>query len=423
MTTSIESTSELARPRYSKASNNGFIVAGYAQRGVSLVEALVALLVMSFGMVALVGILSSLRRAEDLARQLGEAQRIAQSEIVRLRTFSVIDRPPAAASGVVAFSDLAVGTTVVRTETPADSNVTYTVTRTSAWSATTPNLAEVRVSVAWTDRVGDAQTLALDTLIAAVDPLFSGSLAVPQPVGITRQPANRSPEIPVGAKDLGDRSSAYKPSPGGGTAWVFDNQTGLITKSCSVGTGIATSAITSGDLTSCSSVSNGYFVSGTIRFSMTAPPNARVPEAAAVPAHATVTLSSSGHPATPVCFDDSGLVAYAITYACLILGNTDTPSIWSGSIELDGIDTVTTPTPPYRVCRYTYDYGRNGAIDNDEHPHLYVKVAKSLPRQNFLVIAGGQSCPVDTSTFDPAARNFVNYTTMEQQPTRTAYAP
>lgn len=418
MTTSIELVAPAMPPRTLSALGKRVIVTGRGHRGVSLVEALVALLVMSFGMVALVGILSSLRRAEDLARQRGEAQRIAQSEIVRLRSFSVVDKPAAAASGVVAFSDMGVGTTVTREETPPDSNVKYTVTRTSARSATTPNLAEVRVSVTWNDRVGDAQALTLDTLIAAVDPVFSGGLAVPQPVGITRQPANRSPDIPVGAKDLGDKTSAYKPSPGGGTAWVFDNQTGLITKSCSVSTGIATSAITSGDLTSCASVSNGYFVSGTIRFSMMAPPNARVPEATAVPAHAAVTLTSSGHPAAPVCFDDSGTVPYAITYACLILGNTDTPSIWSGRIELTGIDTVSSPLP-YRVCRYTYDYNRNGTPDNEEHPAAYTSVAKSLPRQNFLVIAGTQSCPVDSSTFDPAARNFVNYTTKEQQPTRT----
>ena len=76
---------------------------------------------------------------------------------------------------------------------------------------------------------------------------------------------------------------------------------------------------------------------------MTAPPNAKVPEATAVPAHAAVTLTSLGHPAAPVCFDDSGTVPYAITYACLILGNTGTLSIWSGSIELTSIDTTTSP--------------------------------------------------------------------------------
>lgn len=388
-------------------------------RGVSLVEALVALLVMSFGMVALVGILSNLRRSEDLARQRGEAQRIAQAEIAKFRAFSLIDRPVGTGTEIQAFSDLNVGTTVTTSATPDNSNVTYTVTRSSAWSTTIPNMAEVRVSVQWTDRVGDAQTILLDSMIAAIDPAFTGALFVAPPPGMTRQPGERSPAIPPDAKDLGDKTSAYKPSPGGGTAWVFDNQTGLVTKSCSVSTGISTSAITTGDLTSCATVTNGYFVSGTIRFSMTAPPNAKVPEATAVPAHAAVTLTSLGHPAAPVCFDDSGTVPYAITYACLILGNTGTPSIWSGSIELTSIDTTTLPTPPYRVCRYTYDYSRNGRIDNEEHADLYVNVAKSLPRQNFLVVAGGQSCPVDSSTFDPAARNFVNYTTKEQQPTRT----
>ncbi|WP_370695081.1 type IV pilus modification PilV family protein, partial [Klebsiella pneumoniae] len=37
------------------------------QRGVTLIEALVALMVMSFGMVALVGLLATLRRGGDVA--------------------------------------------------------------------------------------------------------------------------------------------------------------------------------------------------------------------------------------------------------------------------------------------------------------------------------------------------------------------
>ena len=44
-------------------------------------------------MVALVGILSNLRRSEDLARQRGEAQRIAQAEIAKFPGVSLIDRP------------------------------------------------------------------------------------------------------------------------------------------------------------------------------------------------------------------------------------------------------------------------------------------------------------------------------------------
>ena len=78
--------------------------------------------------------------------------------------------------------------------------------------------------------------------------------------------------------------------------------------------------------------------------------------------------------------------------------------------ELTSIDTTTLPRRLYRVCRYTYDYSRNGRIDNEEHADLYVNVAKSLPRQKKLPGRCRRAeLPVDSSTFDPAARNFVNY--------------
>ena len=51
------------------------------QAGVTLIEAMVALLIMAFGMVALVGLQSNLRRSADLAKQRGEAIRIAQQQL------------------------------------------------------------------------------------------------------------------------------------------------------------------------------------------------------------------------------------------------------------------------------------------------------------------------------------------------------
>ena len=56
-------------------------------RGVSLVEALVALAVMSIGMLALVGVQSTMRLNSDLAKQRTEATRIASEEIERMRSF------------------------------------------------------------------------------------------------------------------------------------------------------------------------------------------------------------------------------------------------------------------------------------------------------------------------------------------------
>lgn len=67
-----------------------------AARGVSLVEALVAMAVMSIGMLALVGVQSTLRMNGDLARQRTEATRIASEEIERVRSFTSLAAVPGA---------------------------------------------------------------------------------------------------------------------------------------------------------------------------------------------------------------------------------------------------------------------------------------------------------------------------------------
>jgi Tfp pilus assembly protein PilV len=52
-------------------------------RGVSLVEAMVALAVMAFGMLAEVGVQTTLRLNADVAKQRSEATRIAQETLER----------------------------------------------------------------------------------------------------------------------------------------------------------------------------------------------------------------------------------------------------------------------------------------------------------------------------------------------------
>src|SRR3990167_8768909 len=59
-------------------------------RGVSLVEALIALAVMAFGMLAVVGVQSTMRLNSDLSKQRTEATRIASEEIERLRSFTSV---------------------------------------------------------------------------------------------------------------------------------------------------------------------------------------------------------------------------------------------------------------------------------------------------------------------------------------------
>ncbi len=74
-----------------------------AQRGVSLVEALVALAVMAFGMMAIVGVQSTMRQNADIAKQRSEAVRIAQEAIERWRAYSVLDTT----AGRTAYADIA----------------------------------------------------------------------------------------------------------------------------------------------------------------------------------------------------------------------------------------------------------------------------------------------------------------------------
>ena len=82
-----------------------------ASRGVSLVEAMVALAVMAFGMLAVVGVQSTLRLNGDIAKQRSEATRIAQETLEKGRSFQVIDSADKGA-GQTAWEEIVSGTQV-----------------------------------------------------------------------------------------------------------------------------------------------------------------------------------------------------------------------------------------------------------------------------------------------------------------------
>ena len=61
------------------------------QGGFTLVEAMVALLVTAFGMLAIAGFQMTLSRSADLAKQRSEAVRLAEEKIEELRAFTSVD--------------------------------------------------------------------------------------------------------------------------------------------------------------------------------------------------------------------------------------------------------------------------------------------------------------------------------------------
>jgi Tfp pilus assembly protein PilV len=204
------------------------------QRGFTLLEALIALLVTAFGLLAIAGMQSTLSRNSDIAKQRSEAVRLAQAKMEELRGFDGV----LAASGV-AFS---YATGVVDSGTPetlgAGSNATFT----RSWTVrradgVTPATADdlekwVTVTVAWTDRTGEAQRVTMTSVIARNDPLALKGLIGGQARERIRYPKGRNINIPYPAVTLSDgKSSAFMPPPGD-VVYVFDNDTGNILKSC-----------------------------------------------------------------------------------------------------------------------------------------------------------------------------------------------
>ncbi|MBL8277890.1 MAG: prepilin-type N-terminal cleavage/methylation domain-containing protein [Pelomonas sp.] len=427
------------------------------QRGVTLIEALVALLVMSFGMLALVGLMSNLRFGADLAKQRSEAMRLARAEISLARDYSELERGAATPVGATVYAELD-SFKQPKLIQPRDSNTTYTIDRTVTDLAAGGDGKSVRVSVSWTDRTDTTQWVRLDTVIAKVDPVFSAAVGFTPQGGALTPVAGRNPVIPEGAKQLDKNNSAFRPSALGSTVWVFNNFSGAIVGKCSVPAGTPVSTLTSADVASCNNNTVGLLLSGTVRFSNTNPANPALPEAMAIPLGIDFTSGSydlpqldangkpirnaqgviqtdtySASPPTPTggnapnfeCFNDSPTSSPSsqpfVNYYCIIYQST-TPLTWSGKVVLTGFSTGTNSTD-YRVCRYSADYNESGdmytadkrLLDNAEHPAVYGKVSASLARQNFLVVRGDRSCPT-AAAVNPAGGVFADYSTVQLQP-------
>jgi Tfp pilus assembly protein PilV len=408
-----------------------------ASRGVSLVEAMVALAVMAFGMLAVVGVQSTLRLNADIAKQRSEATRIAQESLEHSRVFAVIETADAS-PGQTAWEEIVSGTFTV---TPETSNTTYTVQRVVATYADPPAKA-LNVTVTWNDRSGQLQELKLSTAIAAAAPALSGTLhvrpgtAAASPV---RRPLKRHPTIPVRARDFGDGRSAFVPPNHPRLVLVFNNVTGLITGICEFGSGGFTNDnIQPADVAACDNNTLAQLLTGFVRFWRDTDPStltaAQVenPPGPALRIAMQLTLASSGHPFGSFCIDDanydstfSGQLVLG-TYFCVIKSNSS--GLWSGrtdiqplrthigSSDVDWQITDSAGSNNYRVCRYTTASSDAQTVPNADHPRNYVDVNGNLTNQNFVVIPSEKQCPTDGPA-NPAANDLINSNTLQHQPT------
>ncbi|HEX6017173.1 MAG TPA: prepilin-type N-terminal cleavage/methylation domain-containing protein [Burkholderiaceae bacterium] len=405
-----------------------------SSRGVSLVEAMVALAVMAFGMLAVVGVQSTLRFNGDIAKQRSEATRLAQERLDVLRSFTSIDGSGGfdeivADAGPTPFADLVTNTTFsVRSEV-----VTYA----------DPPARALRVTVSWTDRAGGAQQVVLASAIAAAAPALSGTLAVrlgTAAVAPVRKPFKRHPTIPVLAKDFGDGRSAFVPPFRPWLVLVFNNITGVIVGVCDFGFGGSTfsnDTITPADVASCDNNTLAQLVSGFVRFwrdtggsDLTAA-NVENPPGPALRFRMQLALSSSGHPSGSFCIDDANydttfdqLLPFG-SYFCIVQSNAG--ALWSGRTDIqaqrthvgagdvDWLIGDTGVANEYRVCRYTPATDDSQVVTNAEHPREYTDVSGNLTDQNFVVIPSVKTCPTDVPA-NPSVGDLVNSNTLQHQP-------
>lgn len=403
----------------------------HRRHGVSIVEALVALAVMSFGMLALVGVQATMRLNSDLAKQRSEATRIASEEIERLRSFSTVTIVPGQPD--TAFDEIASRT--VEGYVPPDGigNTTYRVER-NVTLVPGSRQKVLTVMVRWNDRTNTQQSVTLDSVISRTAPNLGALLTLAPRFSPISQRQGRHVTIPPDAVDLGNGDSRFEPPGAAGIAWYFNNLSGVM-RVCNA----------AGDV-----CVTGTLVSGTVRYHGAAgqpsgadaesPQGPALNLAAGPNALALVPLAGAGADAR--CYADTLSAAAlaasnAVNYFCAIMPSQ--VSGWGGKLDPQPVDaagalvTFAGNANGVRSCRYTTDVPSADDPNADftvnaDHPKTYCmekpgtptadtpctgkRVTGNLINQNFLVIPGNRTCPTDEGGTNP----LINGNTRQHQP-------
>jgi Tfp pilus assembly protein PilV len=213
------------------------------EAGFSLIEALISLLVVAFGMLGIASFHYTLSRTSDLAKQRTEATRIAQREVDRLRSFGQRRAETVPNPDRLTYVEDVIDSGGAQQVFGVTTNTTFMMTRAVVVPSPAPASGDrfrwINVIVEWTDRTGQAQSVRLPTVISDGDPSDIGTIGVARRLSATLRPKNRNINVPYPAVNIatcpaGSKGcSAFVPPPGN-VAYVFDNVSGNVIQSCAL---------------------------------------------------------------------------------------------------------------------------------------------------------------------------------------------
>ncbi|SFC10950.1 type IV pilus modification protein PilV [Polaromonas sp. OV174] len=386
------------------------------QLGFTIIEALIALVIMGFGILSLAGMQAALSRNADDAKQRTEAVRLAQEKIESFRSYSGI---ASTVVGQATTSTTALNWNALAasgTDPSITTNAVYGRTWTMNGSSADP-MRGLTVNVAWTNRAGEPQTVSLSSVLSKTDPADSGFLGFPLPLNTNlKRPKNRNLDIPIPAIDLGNGKSAVKFGTTGQYV-VFGNISGDVVKICTPTLNGATAnidiiaALTDSGTSNCTDIT-GFIVAGYVgRDSSISYVDWNAIESGLGIDFSGITRNAAGPTGVTCQFGNAtnqntgATIPDSKYYLCVVplaapspAPSTNGPYNWSGAIRIAGPSAWHTSANKYYVCRYQYATTNSLTDVNQRNVQPYVAVNKSIDQQNYLiaVTANATSAPSPT---------------------------
>jgi Tfp pilus assembly protein PilV len=291
-------------------------------RGLTLIEGLAALLVLSLSLAAAVRLQAWLRLQGDIARERSEAMRHAQQDLELLRHL-------ATPAELDAWSS--------RRDSTEWSTTRYTLERSVAEHA---GLKTSLARVSWTARGEGDQRVQLQGSVARLSPMYSAALALPTQDHLLAARAR----LPSGARPWPDGRQVLKPGRASTVAWILDGATGEVLSRCEAPAGRDTGALREADLRQCETF-RARLLWGYVRFSLGPLPDAWAPN--------DTPLPLSMHAGSTPCDTESSLggADRYVAYTCAV--PLDTPAEVSAlQLVPRGWAWADSNDVGYRACRY-----------------------------------------------------------------------